>query len=216
MTALLNISQLEAENAYRRERITHDWAAANGTQRALVRRLRRLARWASGAQPIGTVSEDALGLESRAWLARARAEELMFSHPDDPDLPERWTGVVALFDEAELRYDAMRARERAAVAHVLAGATERARATQQEAGVIAGELGLTAAVLPKPADGVTLTPREREVLALVADGRTNGEIAATLFISTKTASVHVSNILAKLGAARRAEAAAIALRDGLI
>ena len=49
-----------------------------------------------------------------------------------------------------------------------------------------------------------LTPREREVLALVADGRTNRQIAQTLFISAKTASVHVSRILAKLGVANRA------------
>jgi DNA-binding NarL/FixJ family response regulator len=51
---------------------------------------------------------------------------------------------------------------------------------------------------------------------LVAQGRTNGEIGRQLFISTKTVSVHVSNILGKLGAAGRTEAAAIARRDGLI
>ena len=50
------------------------------------------------------------------------------------------------------------------------------------------------------------------MLALLADGRTNGEIAAELFISTKTASVHVSSILRKLGVSNRVEAAAIALR----
>ena len=60
-----------------------------------------------------------------------------------------------------------------------------------------------------------LTPREREVLALVADGRTNRQIAEALFISEKTASVHVSNILAKLGVTNRAEAAAVAHRVGL-
>ena len=60
-----------------------------------------------------------------------------------------------------------------------------------------------------------LTPREREVLALVADGRTNRQIAEALFISDKTASVHVSNILAKLGVANRAEAAVTAHRLGL-
>ncbi|NUS72382.1 MAG: AAA family ATPase [Corynebacteriales bacterium] len=53
-----------------------------------------------------------------------------------------------------------------------------------------------------------LTPREAEVLRLVAQGRTNKEIASELFISTKTASVHVSNILAKLGVTSRGEAAA--------
>jgi DNA-binding CsgD family transcriptional regulator len=61
-------------------------------------------------------------------------------------------------------------------------------------------------------DALGLTPREREVLALLADGRTNRQIAETLFISGKTASVHVSNILAKLGVANRGEAAAVAHR----
>lgn len=60
-----------------------------------------------------------------------------------------------------------------------------------------------------------LTVRETEVLRLVAAGRTNGEIGTELFISTKTASVHVSNILAKLGVATRGEAGAIAHRAGL-
>ncbi|HWU21757.1 MAG TPA: response regulator transcription factor, partial [Nocardioides sp.] len=61
-----------------------------------------------------------------------------------------------------------------------------------------------------------LTERESEILALVAEGRTNGEIGKQLFISTKTVSVHVSNILGKLGASGRTEAAAIARRDGLV
>ena len=60
-----------------------------------------------------------------------------------------------------------------------------------------------------------LTDREREVLALVAAGRSNGQIASALFISPKTASVHVSNILAKLGVSGRVEAAAVAHRLGL-
>ncbi len=61
-----------------------------------------------------------------------------------------------------------------------------------------------------------LTRREHEVLAHLAQGRTNGEIARALFISRKTASVHVSNILAKTGTSDRAEAAAWARRVGLI
>jgi DNA-binding CsgD family transcriptional regulator len=60
-----------------------------------------------------------------------------------------------------------------------------------------------------------LTDREREVLALLAAGRSNPEIARALFISAKTASVHVSNIIAKLGVSRRGEAAAIAHRLGV-
>jgi len=59
-----------------------------------------------------------------------------------------------------------------------------------------------------------LTDREREVLTLLARGKSNREIGSELFITPKTASVHVSNILSKLGAASRTEAAAIAHREG--
>lgn len=61
-----------------------------------------------------------------------------------------------------------------------------------------------------------LTPREQEVLRLVAQGRSNRDIATELFISAKTASVHVSNILGKLGVSTRGEAAAAAHRLALI
>ncbi len=61
-----------------------------------------------------------------------------------------------------------------------------------------------------------LTPREQEVLQLVAQGRSNREIGAQLFISGKTVSVHVSNILAKLGARGRLEAVTVARRRGLL
>jgi DNA-binding CsgD family transcriptional regulator len=61
-----------------------------------------------------------------------------------------------------------------------------------------------------------LTDRELLVLRLVAAGRSNGEIGAELFISRKTASVHVSNILRKLGVATRVQAAALAARRGVI
>jgi DNA-binding CsgD family transcriptional regulator len=66
------------------------------------------------------------------------------------------------------------------------------------------------------ADPYGLTEREREVLAQVARGATNRQIAETLFISEKTASVHVSNILRKLRAANRGEAAATAIKEGLV
>jgi DNA-binding CsgD family transcriptional regulator len=61
-----------------------------------------------------------------------------------------------------------------------------------------------------------LTPREREVLGLLAGGRTNRQIAEQLFITEKTASVHVSNILGKLAVGSRTEAASLALRLGLV
>ncbi len=74
----------------------------------------------------------------------------------------------------------------------------------------------TASPLPEePADPFGLTTREREVLALVAEGYTNRRIADTLFISESTAGVHVSHILGKLGVETRTEAAAIAVRLGL-
>ncbi|WP_245191834.1 helix-turn-helix transcriptional regulator [Amycolatopsis azurea] len=69
---------------------------------------------------------------------------------------------------------------------------------------------------PPPADPFGLTARELDVLRLLADGLTNSQIAASLFISASTAGVHVSRILAKLGAGRRTEAAAIAHRAGLL
>ena len=60
-----------------------------------------------------------------------------------------------------------------------------------------------------------LTSRETEVLALVAVGKTNREIGTQLYVSEKTASVHVSNILRKLGVSSRVDAAAIAQRVGV-
>jgi non-specific serine/threonine protein kinase len=73
----------------------------------------------------------------------------------------------------------------------------------------------------QPADsgsvpGADLTPREREVLHLLAEGRTDREIAAALFVTTKTASNHVASILSKLGVETRTAAAAYALRHGLV
>ena len=85
---------------------------------------------------------------------------------------------------------------------------ERLAALSQRAGLAPGP-----SAAESPISG--LTPREVEVLELVAAGRSNGEIGSTLFISTKTASVHVSNILAKLGVNGRGEAAALAYRAGL-
>ena len=70
-------------------------------------------------------------------------------------------------------------------------------------------------VVATPADPFGLTAREREVLALVAEGYTNRQIADELFISESTAGVHVSNILGKLGVESRTEAATIAVRLGL-
>jgi DNA-binding CsgD family transcriptional regulator len=68
---------------------------------------------------------------------------------------------------------------------------------------------------PRRGDPFGLSPREREVLALIAQGRTNREIGERLFISQKTVGVHVGNILSKLDVSGRVEAAAVAIRLGL-
>jgi len=72
-----------------------------------------------------------------------------------------------------------------------------------------------ASAVPDAIERLGLTAREAEVLRLVADGRSNSQIAEALVISRKTASVHVSNILSKLGVSTRVEAAALAHRRGI-
>jgi DNA-binding CsgD family transcriptional regulator len=72
------------------------------------------------------------------------------------------------------------------------------------------DLTVRAPTPPPEPDPVGLTPREREVITLLSDGLSNAEIARTLYISEKTASVHVSNILRKLGVTSRLQAAAAA------
>ena len=86
----------------------------------------------------------------------------------------------------------------------------RARIPLDEPGDKAGALA------PAGPERLGLTAREFEVLLLVAAGRSNREIASELFISAKTASVHVSNILSKLGVVSRGEAAATAHRLRLL
>jgi NarL family two-component system response regulator LiaR len=69
---------------------------------------------------------------------------------------------------------------------------------------------------PAPAPGYDLTEREREILGMLVEGKTNGEIAAELTLSPGTIRFHVSNILSKLGASNRTEAVSKALQEGLI
>jgi len=169
-----------------------------------------------------------VGPEALAWLARAEAEWARAEGRPDPD---RWSaaadafGYGYLYEEARCRWrlaealltegDRDRAAEQALAAHELAGRLGAAPLLAAlEALGRRGRLNLGAQARPGP-DAPGLTPRELEVLRLVAAGRSNGQIAEALFISRKTASVHVSNILAKLGARTRTEAAAAAHRLGL-
>ena len=169
-----------------------------------------------------------LGVDGRGWLARAEAEWGRVQGHNDP---QAWQLVVDTFSPAFV-YETARSRWR--LAEALAEAGQRAEAEQEwsQAVQVADELAATPlrsaladlgrrARLGRQASGGApgvlsgLTGREREVLRLLVAGRSNREIAAALFIAPKTASVHVSNILGKLGAASRTEAAAIALQAGL-
>jgi DNA-binding NarL/FixJ family response regulator len=110
------------------------------------------------------------------------------------------------------------------------GDTQKASVFLQEALTTARELGMQSLearmaacthpeMAPSPRPPLTdlddLSPREIEVLRLLASGKSNQEIAETLFISRNTVSTHVRNILTKTGCANRTEAAAYAMRHGL-
>ncbi|TXL57968.1 tetratricopeptide repeat protein [Aeromicrobium terrae] len=168
-----------------------------------------------------------LGPEGHAWHQRMHAElgRLRWLTGVDPlpvaELERLWRTALESFDQLGDPYEHARSATR--LAAVLSAAGRDAEAEELLAGArqVAQEIGakpLLAEISSgaAPERSADLTRREREVLELVSVGRTNGEIAAQLFISTKTASVHVSNILAKLGASSRTEAAAIANRRGLL
>jgi DNA-binding NarL/FixJ family response regulator len=99
---------------------------------------------------------------------------------------------------------------------VLFGEQVEALARRSQVGLeTVGEAGRPADASQGLAAQLGLTERELEVTRLLAEGRTNRQIGEELFITPKTASVHVSRILTKLGVANRAEAAAAAHRLGL-
>jgi DNA-binding CsgD family transcriptional regulator/tetratricopeptide (TPR) repeat protein len=167
------------------------------------------------------------GPEGLAWLARAEAEWLR-AH-SGPDVAA-WEKAVAAFGYGD-PYELARCRRR--LGEALLAADRRAEAAEQTRAARDTAVRLGAAPLrealdalirrgrlaesPSGADRIpVLTARESDVLRLLALGRTNRQIGEELFISGKTASVHVSNILAKLGAASRTEAVAIAYREGLV
>jgi DNA-binding CsgD family transcriptional regulator len=174
-----------------------------------------------------------------AALAGAEVTRIEYALGRTAPDPSAWLAAAAGFDEIGVPWPAAYARLRAAEAHVAGG--ERAAAAEPLIAARAAAETIDAAPLveaadalarrarirvaePQPADDEEpaeavpfgLTPRELEVLLLVADGRTNREIGERLFMSEKTASVHVSRILSKLEVGGRVEAAAIAHRLGLV
>jgi DNA-binding CsgD family transcriptional regulator len=137
--------------------------------------------------------------------------------------PAVWAAAEDAFASQERPLELAEVRFRRAEALLAAGAAAReaepllaaALSVARTAGARPLAARIAALSLPPAADPLGLTARERDVLRLVAEGRTNRQIAETLFISPKTASVHVSNILAKLAVSTRGEAAALAHRLGL-
>jgi DNA-binding CsgD family transcriptional regulator len=171
------------------------------------------------------------------WVDQARTE-LGAARGDRS--PEAWSRLASAWDELGCPYFAAQARYRRADAALTVGGG-RAAEERAVAAALLGDAVRTAERLraeplrhdvldlatrarlrlddvspakPEPSAPLPfgLTTRELEVLRLMIDGRSNGEIGTQLFVSRKTASVHVSNILRKLGATNRIEATAIARR----
>jgi DNA-binding NarL/FixJ family response regulator len=171
---------------------------------------------------------------ANGWLALAEAE---FERARGEARPEAWSAAAATWERLERPPLAAYCRSRQAEALVAAGASRaEASGPLRQAHAVAARIGATPLAgqlellaqrarleLAPPDVGprdrkqgleevLGLTPREAEVLTLLARGYTNREIAAALVISVRTAGVHVSHILRKLGAPNRLEAAAIAHR----
>ena len=202
-----------------------------GVATGLMARLDELAAQARARHAPATSETFAAHLTGRAELGRLEGRP-------DPDL---WQRAVATWDAIGFLYAGAYARFRSAEAALAAGGDRGQVAAElrrsHEAATTLRARPLAAAIerlarrarldlgarpasdrgsAPGDSAGPVLTPRETEVLALVAEGLTNRQIGERLFISEKTASVHVSRLLAKLGAGTRGEAAAIGRRRGLL
>ncbi len=208
-----------------------DLGDAEERRRALMEADFHLGRTGAAAEDGGPVEE--------AWLRSAEAEHARANSKLDASLHE---AAAQAWEAVQRPYPAALMRWRAGEAHVAAGRRDAATAVLERAHEVAAALGAgwlrdeieglaarARLVLPG-SDGAAaepvaspvaqedpfgLTPRERQVLVLVAEGRTNREIGDSLFMAEKTASVHVSRILAKLDVRSRTEAAAVAHRLGL-
>ena len=163
-----------------------------------------------------------------AMLAMCEAETARAAGDQDPD---GWLGVAGRFEQLRRPYLRAYALYRAAEGLARRRAVATAAAALRDARAVAERLGCAPLLAaadelarrakladPAPTGAPSpfgLTPREVEVLGLLATGATNREIARALFISARTAGVHVSNILAKLGVTNRTEAATTAHEIGL-
>jgi DNA-binding CsgD family transcriptional regulator len=185
---------------------------------------------ASEALPLGERIR-ALATESRlphVCALAERAAAAVAPWTGDAELPHLRAALLG-FDEAGLPWEAAGTRldvaRRLAVTDPPAAVAEGrsalatfrrlgARRGADEAANLLRALGSPVSA-PARSSGAGLTPRERDVLRLMVEGRSNEAIAQELFVSKRTVEHHVGSVLAKLGTATRAEAIARALRDGL-
>jgi DNA-binding NarL/FixJ family response regulator len=206
--------------------------ATEGELAALRARLLRLVAAARyEGLPAATV-----GLpETRAWVSQVSAELLRLDQADrEADAwsatADQWAALGLAAQEAYARWREAAARLAIDERHAAVAALRRAHAAAESVGAVAMRTSIErlaararlrlphphAEALPPSGRPLGLTQRESEVLALVARGLTNRQIAGELFISEKTAGVHVSNILAKLDVISRAQAAAVAVQSGVV
>jgi DNA-binding NarL/FixJ family response regulator len=204
-----------------------------GRARRLLDRLRALAETIDAYGPLEQAHQLAFTAESVRAAAVGIAPPAAGTGPD-ADALDAWDAAAQAWQRLDSPYPLACALLHAAEAALDRGDREGATgrlaraaplADSLAAGPLCEQIGslVRRARLRIPAGAAReqtggtfgLTARETEVLRLVAAGRSNRDIAAELFISAKTASVHVSNILAKLNVATRTEAAAIAHRSGL-
>lgn len=218
LSALALAALAEEAASGRRLRDEARLAAALRRGEVLARRVERIVSGGHGRP-------GDLGPEGRAWHARAIAEHARLR--GEPAV-EEWRNALAAFGYGHA-YETARCQWRlaealiavgdrdAARAHALA-AESSARAMRAAPLLRAVEATISGARLagPAPSSGTVMTVREQEVLALVAEGLTNREIGKRLYISEKTASVHLSNLMAKLNVSSRTEAVTVAQRRGLL
>jgi DNA-binding NarL/FixJ family response regulator len=139
-------------------------------------------------------------------------------------IKRRWPEVEVVAVTSFLEEGKIRAALEAGAAGYLLKDADASEVADAIRAAIAGEVhldpaaakALTAALRAPKAQEATLSPREREVIVLIAEGATNRQIARHLGVAERTARTHVSNILTKLGLASRTQAAMWAVREGLV
>ncbi|MBT2231593.1 AAA family ATPase [Nonomuraea sp. NEAU-A123] len=191
----------------------------------LLAQLSRVCDAMEAAEParVRAVREQAAEVSAGLKVSGPVAEAYRLSYSRDFD------AAATAWERLRRPHNQAKALVRAATAAARSGDREGAATRLTVAAPLAAALGArplmdeiealsrrVGVVQQQAATPELLTPRETEVLRLVALGRTNRDIAAELFISAKTVSVHVSNILAKLGVTTRGEAAAAAHRLSLL